>query len=105
MEIVVYNRAILLFTTDSEAVRRIHEVCCPLDDQGALERRGETRRPRSRATARYELLVSDEPGKLALQRRDDLPETAVPGDYAGEMFQIPALLREHRHTFTPDVVQ
>ena len=25
MEIVVYNRAILLFTTDSEAVRRIHE--------------------------------------------------------------------------------
>ena len=24
MEIVLYNRAILLFTTDSEAVRRIH---------------------------------------------------------------------------------
>ena len=28
VEIVVYNRAILLFTTDSEAVRRIHQVCC-----------------------------------------------------------------------------
>ena len=27
VEIVVYNRAILLFTTDSEAVRRIHQVC------------------------------------------------------------------------------
>ena len=26
VEIVVYNRAILLFTTDSEAVRRIHRV-------------------------------------------------------------------------------
>ena len=26
VEIVVYNRAILLFTTDSEAVRRIHQV-------------------------------------------------------------------------------
>jgi len=32
VEIVVYNRAILLFTTDSEAVKRIHEVCCRLDD-------------------------------------------------------------------------
>ena len=32
VEIVVYDRAILLFTTDSEAVRRIHEVCCRLDD-------------------------------------------------------------------------
>ena len=32
VEIVVYNRAILLFTTDSEAVRRIHQVCCRLDD-------------------------------------------------------------------------
>ncbi len=27
VEIVVYNRAILLFRTDSEAVRRIHRVC------------------------------------------------------------------------------
>jgi len=27
MEIVVYTRAILLFFTDSEAVRRIHRVC------------------------------------------------------------------------------
>jgi len=26
VEIVVHNRAILLFTTDSEAVRRIHQV-------------------------------------------------------------------------------
>jgi len=32
VEIVVYTRAILLFTTDSEAVRRIHQVCCRLDD-------------------------------------------------------------------------
>ncbi|HXL51807.1 MAG TPA: hypothetical protein VN945_01635, partial [Gemmatimonadales bacterium] len=32
VEIVVYKRAILLFTTDSEAVRRIHQVCCRLDD-------------------------------------------------------------------------
>ena len=35
VEIVVYNRAILLFTTESEAVKRIHQVCC-LDDHGAL---------------------------------------------------------------------
>ncbi len=34
-EIVVYNRAILLFTTDSEAMRRIHQVCCGLDDLAA----------------------------------------------------------------------
>src|SRR5206468_3628305 len=27
VEIVVYNRAILLFFTDSEAVKRIHQVC------------------------------------------------------------------------------
>ena len=32
MEIVVYNRAILLFTSDREVVKRIHEVCCRLDD-------------------------------------------------------------------------
>ena len=32
VEIVFYNRAILLFTTDSEAVRRIHQVCCRLED-------------------------------------------------------------------------
>ncbi len=32
VEIVVYNRAILLFMTESEAIRRIHQVCCPLDD-------------------------------------------------------------------------
>jgi len=31
VEIVVYNRAIVLFTTDSDAVRRIHQVCCRLD--------------------------------------------------------------------------
>jgi hypothetical protein len=30
VKIVVYNRAILLFTTDSEAVRQIHRVCCRL---------------------------------------------------------------------------
>ena len=32
VEIVVYNRAILLFFTDSEAVKQIHEVCCRLED-------------------------------------------------------------------------
>ena len=32
VEIVVYNRAILLFTSDREVVKRIHEVCCRLDD-------------------------------------------------------------------------
>ena len=32
VEIVVYNRAILLFMTDSGAVKRIHEVCCRLED-------------------------------------------------------------------------
>ena len=30
VEIVVYNRAIILFGTDSEAVRRIHQACCRL---------------------------------------------------------------------------
>ena len=30
VEIVGCNRAILLFTTDSEAVRVIHQVCCRL---------------------------------------------------------------------------
>ena len=32
VEIVVYNRAILLFMSDTEAVRRIHQVCCRQDD-------------------------------------------------------------------------
>ena len=32
VESIVYNRAILLFTTESEAVRRLHQVCCRLDD-------------------------------------------------------------------------
>ena len=32
VEIAVHNRAILLFMTDSEAVTRIHQVCCRLDD-------------------------------------------------------------------------
>jgi hypothetical protein len=32
VEIVVYNRTILLFRTESKAVRRIREVCCRLDD-------------------------------------------------------------------------
>jgi len=39
VEIVVYNRAIMLFVTDSEAVRRIHQVCCRLDDLAARRRR------------------------------------------------------------------
>ena len=29
VEIAVYNRAILLLTTDDEAGRRIHQMCCP----------------------------------------------------------------------------
>ena len=32
VEIVVYNRAVVLFWADSEVVRRIHQVCCRLDD-------------------------------------------------------------------------
>ena len=39
VEIVVYNRAILLFRTDSEAVRRIHQVSCRLDDLATRKRR------------------------------------------------------------------
>ena len=39
VEIVVYNGAILLPFTDSEAVKGIHEVCCRLDDITALRRR------------------------------------------------------------------
>ncbi len=39
VEIDVYNRAILLFMTDSEAVRRIHQVCCRLDDIAGSRRR------------------------------------------------------------------
>src|SRR5207244_13330495 len=35
VEIVVYNRAILLFTTDAEAARRIHQVCCRLENLAA----------------------------------------------------------------------
>ena len=35
VEIAVHNRAILLFGNDSEAVRRIHPVCCGLDDIAA----------------------------------------------------------------------
>ena len=32
VEITVYNRAILLVMTDNEAIRRLHQVCCRLDD-------------------------------------------------------------------------
>ena len=35
VEIVVYNRAIPLFRTDTAAVRRAHRVCCRLDDLAA----------------------------------------------------------------------
>ena len=43
VEIVVYDRAILLFRTDSEAVRRIHQACCRLDDIAARScRTGQT---------------------------------------------------------------
>ena len=44
MEIAVYNRAILVFTADSEAVRRIHQVCCGLDDIAAWHRRATSTR-------------------------------------------------------------
>ena len=40
MEIVVYKRAILLFMTDTEAVKRIHQVCCRLDDLATRHSRG-----------------------------------------------------------------
>jgi len=33
------NRAILLFFTDSEPVRQIHQVCCGLDDFATRHRR------------------------------------------------------------------
>ncbi len=36
MEIVVYNRAILLFMTDTEAVKRIHQVCWRLENLAHL---------------------------------------------------------------------
>src|SRR5438876_129885 len=35
VEIVVYHRAILLFSTASEAIRRIHQTCCRLEDLAA----------------------------------------------------------------------
>jgi len=38
-EIVVFDRAILLLRTDDEAVRRIHQVCCGLDDFATRHRR------------------------------------------------------------------
>src|SRR5207247_10626664 len=41
VEIVVYNCAILLFTTDDEAVRRIHRVCCGLADLAVRHHRAE----------------------------------------------------------------
>ena len=37
VEIVVYNRAILLFATDSEAVRRIHNVCSRFEDMASIK--------------------------------------------------------------------
>ena len=40
MEIVVYKRAIPPFTPDSEAVKRIHQVCCRLDDLAGSRRPG-----------------------------------------------------------------
>jgi len=39
VETVASNWAILLFTTDDEAVRRIHQVCCRLDDIAPRHRR------------------------------------------------------------------
>jgi hypothetical protein len=39
VEIIVCNRAILLFRTDSDAVKRIHQVCCRRDDPATRQRR------------------------------------------------------------------
>jgi len=50
VEIVVYNRAILLFTTDGEAVRRIHWVRCRLDETRG-RRRDRDARPARHAPA------------------------------------------------------
>jgi|SRR5882724_985239 len=47
VEIVVYNRAIRLFTADSKAVKRIHEVCCRLDDIAGVTPPGVAFRPSS----------------------------------------------------------
>ena len=44
VEIVVYNRASLLLMSDSEAARRIHEVCCRLDDIATRPRRATSTR-------------------------------------------------------------
>ena|SRR2546425_119066 len=38
VEIVVYNRAILLFFTDSEAVKRIHRVYCQPEEMRTPQR-------------------------------------------------------------------
>ncbi len=39
VETVVYNRSIVLLTTDSDTVRWIHQVCCRLDDLATRHRR------------------------------------------------------------------
>ena len=46
VEIVVYNRAILLFTSESEAVRRIQQVCCRLEEMPTPQPQTYTRRNR-----------------------------------------------------------
>jgi hypothetical protein len=33
-EIEVFNRAILLFLSDSPELKKIHHVCCTIDDLG-----------------------------------------------------------------------
>ncbi len=32
IELTVHNRAIMLFTTDDEIYKRIHRLCCKIDD-------------------------------------------------------------------------
>ena len=48
---VVYNRAVLLFFSDSEAVKRIHEVCCRLDDIAGVTPPGVAFRPSNSAVS------------------------------------------------------
>ena len=37
VEITVYNRAIMLFMTDDEIYRRIHRLCCRIDDPSSAQ--------------------------------------------------------------------
>jgi len=49
VEIVGYNQAIMLFVTDTKSVRRIHQVCCRLEDYAGRRDSGSPTDRRSRA--------------------------------------------------------